>query len=227
MKADTKRLTAKQRKILLKKCDVKCASLTAAADKETKEYITMINEICPVPKTPDMNYYKCLEKPAKSAKGRTLRKIRDEATNCRSGCQYKSGAWGNSLKDQWSDRLQRLKSRPGPKPVYKRPDFWPMRGATLKNGKKVHTIFGAMTLGAGKATTRKKGFYAVYCNKSDRPSKKPDSSWFGEKGKPLPAYWIDRDKVKHVKGARIKDGSVFIKTKKDFDEFCGKVMKEY
>ena len=226
MKADKKRLTAKQRHVLLKKCDVKCASLTAAADKEMNEYKAMANEMCPVPKTPTMAHYNCHQKLAKTARTRRVWRLQGKANNCRSGCQYRSGAWGDRLKDQWSDRLQRLKSTPGPKPVYKRPDFWPMRVATLKNGKKVHSIFRVTTLSAGKATTRKKGFYAVYCNKGDAPSKKPDYYGFGENGKSLPSYWIDRDKVNDVKG-RAKDGSVVVKTKKEFDEFCGKVMKEY
>ena len=117
--------------------------------------------------------------------------------------------------------------KPGRKAAAKPRAFMSMRGATLKNGKKVHTIFGVTSIKDGKATSRKNGFYAVYCNRSDAPGRKPDSRWNGEETRNLKAYWVTRSDVKPVDGARKQDGSVFIETKADLDAFCGKNMTEY
>jgi hypothetical protein len=207
-----RRLTAKERNKLLRACDKKCASITAERDKKRAE----AEKACPH-SSDAMADYACLEKLAKTPMGKAIKKVEDKAINCTQGCAYRSGAWGNSLKNQWSDKLHRLKPSPTPKVAYTLPTFLSMRAATLKNGKRVHSIF----------TARKHGFYAVYCNGSDAPSRKPDSYLFGEKDNNLEGYWIDRDKVKDVKGARQKDGSILIETKDALDTFCGKNITKY
>jgi len=225
-----RRLTAKERNKLLRACDKKCASITAEYKKKKAEYQGLLNQACTEPTSPGIvpDYYKCVERFNKTSKARAFMRIQGRAMNCTEGCKYRSGAWGNSLKNQWSNTLHRLKHTPGPRAKPKPPGFSGTRAATLKNGKKVHAIFSKTTLGTnGKFTSRKNGFYAVYCNKSDAPATKPDSVIFGDLGQNLDGYWIDANKVKSVKGSRKRDGSIFLETKDALDDFCGKNMTEY
>jgi len=121
--------------------------------------------------------------------------------------------------------------------------------ALLTNRKKVHGIFGRTTIRQGKAHTRKHGFYGVYVNKKDEPTREPDSWWFGNKlnggQTDLRAYWIDEDKVKQPDSRKVdkcvgshkrkyrngicrrRNGTMYIKSKQVFDTWAGKVMTEY
>ena len=217
----------------MKACDKKCASITAEYKVKRSEYYALMDQTCPAPTNPmitDPKYFKCTKRFHKTSKSKAFRRFEGQAINCSEGCKYRSGAWGNSFKNRWSNTHHRLKDKPGRKAAKKPQElsFLGTRAATLKNGKKVHAIFSKTTLGTnGKFTTKKNGFYAVYCNKSDAPARKPDSIVLGDLNKGLDGYWVDKVKVKMVTGSRKRDGSIHIKTKDDLDTFCGKNMTEY
>ena len=120
--------------------------------------------------------------------------------------------------------------------------------AVLKDGKKLHGLFGTLTVGPGKTEKTKKGFYGIYVNKNDEPNRAPDSVWPGETidggYKDLNSYWISASDIKKPDPSKISkcvnynalpksgicyktDGRMFIKSKKVFDEWCGKVMTAY